>query len=106
VREGLQALLSAIPGMGALQPADGGPSALDKLASHRPNLAIVHASLPEDELRSTLRQIQAKHPDVRCVVVAATPQQGRALEDTGADAVLVEGSCAALLSSTIKALLV
>jgi DNA-binding NarL/FixJ family response regulator len=105
VREGLQALLSAIPGMGTLQPADDGPSALDRLAGHRPNLVIVHASLPEDELRSTLRQIQARHPDVLCIVVASTPQQGRALEATGADAILIEGACAALLSRTIKRLL-
>ena len=105
VREGLQAVLSAIPGMNALEPADDGASALDRLASHHPDLVIVDSSLPEDELCVTLRQIKEQYPDVRCVVVAASLQQGRALEATGADAILVEGSSAALLSTTIKALL-
>ena len=105
VREGLQAVLSAIPGMNALEPAGDGASALDKLASHRPDLVIVDSSLPEDELRATLRNIKGQHPDVRCVVIAASPQQARALEATDADAILVEGSSAALLSTTIKTLL-
>ena len=105
VREGLQAVLSAIPGMNALEPAGDGASALDKLASHRPDLVIVDSSLPEDELRATLRNIKDQYPDVRCVVIAASPRQARALEATGADAILVEGSSAALLSTTIKTLL-
>jgi DNA-binding NarL/FixJ family response regulator len=105
VRDGLQAVLSAVPGMNALEPADDGASALDRLASHRPDLVIVDSSLPEDELRATLRRIKVHHPEVRCVVVAASPLQGRALEATDADAILVEGSSAALFSTTIKALL-
>jgi DNA-binding NarL/FixJ family response regulator len=105
VRDGLQAVLSAVPGMHALEPVDDGASALDKVANHRPDLVIVDSSLPEGELRATLRHIKKQHPDVCCVAVAASPQQGRALEATDADAVLVEGSSAALLSATIKALL-
>jgi DNA-binding NarL/FixJ family response regulator len=105
VREGLQSVLSAIPGVNALEPAGDGASALDKLASRRPDLVIVDSSLPEDELRATLRHIKDQHPDIRCVVIAASPQQARALEATDADAILVEGSSAALLSTTIKTLL-
>ena len=75
VRDGLQAVLSAVPGMHALEPADDGASALDRLASHRPDLVIVDSSLPEGELRATLRHIKEQHPDVCCVVVAASPQQ-------------------------------
>ena len=106
VRDGLQAVLSAIPGLDALKPTDDGASALDRLKSHRPNLVILDSSLSEGELRTTLRQIKEQWTDVRCIVVADSPRQGRAMEAAGADAVLVEGSPAALLSTTIKALLV
>jgi DNA-binding NarL/FixJ family response regulator len=105
VREGLQAVLSAIPGIDALEPADDGASALDRLKSHRLALAVLDSSLSEDELCKTLRQIKEQWPYVRCIVIAGSPGQGRAVEAVGADAVLVEGSSAALLSTTIKALL-
>jgi len=105
VRDGLQAVLSAIPGLDALEPADDGASALDRLKSHRPDLVILDSSLSEGEMCTTLRQIKGQWPDVRCLVVADTPQQGRAVEAAGADAVLVEGFSAALLSTAIKALL-
>jgi DNA-binding NarL/FixJ family response regulator len=106
VRDGLQAVLSAIPGLDALKPADDGASALDRLKSHRPHLVILDSSLSEGELRTTLRQITEQWTDVRCIVVADSPRQGQAMEAAGADAVLVEGFSAALLSTTIKALLV
>jgi DNA-binding NarL/FixJ family response regulator len=105
VRDGLQAVLSAIPGMDALEPADDGASALDRLKSHRPDLVILDSSLSEGAVCTTLRQIKGQWPDVRCIVVAASPQQGHAMKAAGADAMLVEGFSAALLSTAIKALL-
>ena len=105
LRDGLQAVLSAIPGMNALEPADDGTSALNKLESHRLDLVILGSSLSADELHATLRQTKEQYPDVRCIIVAASPQQGRALKASSADAVLVEGAPAALFSTTIKNLL-
>jgi DNA-binding NarL/FixJ family response regulator len=105
LRDGLQAVLSAISGMSALEPADDGTSALNKLESHHLDLVILGSNLTADELNATLRQIKEQYPDVRCIIVAASPQQGRALKDSSADAVLVEGVPAALFSTTIKDLL-
>ena len=58
VRDGLQAVLSAVPGVHALEPADSAASALERLESHSVCLAILDSSLPEDELRTTLGAIK------------------------------------------------
>ena len=105
VRDGLQSMLSAVPGMDALEPAHDGASALDRLKSHRPDLLILDSGLSQGELCTTLRQIKEQWPDVLCIVVADSPRQARAMKAAGADAVLVEGSSAALLSTTIKDLI-
>jgi DNA-binding NarL/FixJ family response regulator len=105
VRDGLQAVLSAIPEMDALEPADDRASALERLEEYRPDLVILDSSLPEGERCPALHQIKKRWPDVRCIAVADSPWQRRAMEDTGADTVLIEGFSAELLSTTIRALL-
>jgi len=98
-------VLSAIPGMDALEPADDGVSSLARLADYCPDLVILDSSLSEGELCATLRQIKAGWPHVRCIVIVANPRHRGTIETVGADAVLVEGFPAPLLPTTIKALL-
>lgn len=102
VRDALQAVLSAIPGVRALEPADDRASALERLKSHSLCLAILDSSLSEDELCTTLGLIKDKWPHVWCIVIASSPRQGRVMETTGADAVLIEGFAASLLSKMIR----
>ena len=105
VRDGLQAVFQAMPGVYALEPADDGASALDMLKSHRTDLVILDSSLSEDELIATIDRIKDQYPDVRCLVVTDDPGQQRTLKAVGTDAVLIKGFSAAVLSETIKALL-
>jgi DNA-binding NarL/FixJ family response regulator len=102
VRDGLQAVLSAVPGVDALEPADDGASALERLENFILRLAILDSSLPEDELCTTLGLIKGQWPHVWCIVIAGSPRQGRALQTAGADAVLVEGFAPPLLSTMIR----
>jgi DNA-binding NarL/FixJ family response regulator len=102
VRDGLQAVLSAVPGVHALEPADCAASALARLEKHPLCLAILDSSLSEGELCTTLGVIKGRWPNVWCIVIAGNPQQGRELETAGADAVLVEGFVAPILSEMIK----
>jgi DNA-binding NarL/FixJ family response regulator len=102
VRDGLQAVLSAVPGIQALEPADCAASALERLESHAPCLTILDSSLSEEELCTTLGAIKEKWPQVWCIVIAGSPRQGRVYQTSGADAVLVEGFPPALLSTMIK----
>ena len=85
--------------------ADNGLEGIKAARNAMPDLVILDSSLSADELHATLRQIKELYPDVRCIIVAASPQQGRALKASSADAVLVEGAPAALFSTTIKDLL-
>ena len=91
VRDGLQAVLSAVPGMQALEPADCAASALERLESHAPCLTILDSSLSEEELCATLGAIKEKWPQVWCIVIAGSPRQSHLLQTAGADAVLVKG---------------
>ena len=104
VRDGLQAVLSAIPGIQALEPADDEIGAADRLKS-LPDLVVLGSSLAEDVLHTILETIKEHYPGVRCIVVASDPQQRRVFEAAGADAVLVEGCSAEVLSATIRTLL-
>jgi DNA-binding NarL/FixJ family response regulator len=102
VRDGLQAVLSAVPGVQALEPADNAGSAVERLESHAPCLTILDSSLSEEELCTTLEMIKEKWPQVWCIVIAGSPRQSRVLQTAGADAVLVEGFDPPLLSIMIK----
>jgi DNA-binding NarL/FixJ family response regulator len=102
VRDALQAVLSAVPGVEPLEPAADAASALERIADYSPCLAILDSSLPEDELYTTLRMIKVTWPHVWCIVIAGSPRQSHPLQTAGADAVLVEGFVAPLLSRIIK----
>ncbi|MGB5746290.1 MAG: hypothetical protein WBM69_04865, partial [Desulfobacterales bacterium] len=68
VRDGLQAVLSAVPGVEALEPADCAVTALAQLENHSLCLAILDSSLPEEELCTTLGVIKGQWPHVWCIV--------------------------------------
>jgi DNA-binding NarL/FixJ family response regulator len=102
VRDALQAVLSAVPGVEALQPAGCAASALERLENHSLCLTILDSSLPDDELCTTLGLIKGQWPHVWCIVIAGSPGQGRVMETAGADAVLVEGFAPPLLSKMIR----
>jgi DNA-binding NarL/FixJ family response regulator len=87
--------------MDVLEPAEDGASTLDRIENHRPDLVILDSSLPEDELGAMLRRIKEGWPDVRCIVIADSPRQQRAMEAAGADATLVEGFSPELLTAAI-----
>jgi DNA-binding NarL/FixJ family response regulator len=102
VRDGLQAVLSAVPGVCALEPADCAATALERLENHPLCLTILDSSLAEEELCTTLGMIKEKWPHVWCIVIADSPRQGRVLQTADADAVLVEGFAPPLLSKMIR----
>ena len=105
VRDGLQAVFQAMPGIDALEPADDGASALIMLKNHRADLVILDSSLSEDELMATISRIKGQYPDVRCLVVTDNPVQLWTLKAAGTDTVLIKGFSAAVLFETIKFLL-
>ncbi len=104
VRDGLQALLAAIPQIEMIGQADDGASALKSVVEHRPALVLLDTNLPGNEVWAVLRQIKAQWPQARCLIMSDSGQQRRAAQAAGADGMLLKGFLAAELLAAIKEL--
>jgi DNA-binding NarL/FixJ family response regulator len=106
LREGLGALMSAIPQIDRIDEVDGASLALTRAREQRLAVVLLGTYSLGDEIWRTLRQIKAQWPKVRCVVLAENDQQQREAQAAGADAVFLNGFPAARLVSTIESLLI
>ena len=104
VRDGLQALLAAIPQIEMIGQADDGASALKSVVEHRPALVLLDTNLPGNEAWVVLRQIKAQWPQARCLIMSDSGQQRRAAKAAGADGMLLKGFLAAELLTAIREL--
>jgi len=105
VRDGLQALLTAIPEIGSVEQTDDTASALKTIRKQRPDLVLLDFSLASDELNTILKRINATSPQARCLVLANDTQEQRVAQDSGADGILIKGFTAEKLIETVKELL-
>jgi DNA-binding NarL/FixJ family response regulator len=105
VRDGLRALLTAIPQVESSKEVDDASSALRIVKEHDPALVLISVDLSGDEVWDLLRQIKAERPQTRSILLVNDVQQQRLAQAAGADGVLFEGSPASKLSTTIKSLL-
>ena len=105
VRDGLRALLCAIPEVDVVdQPCDGAFSA-DLMAEHNPALVLVSCSLHEKGTWNALKHMRARRPKVRFLVLVDDVKQQQLAWNTGADQVLIKGTSAEKLAETVKQLL-
>jgi len=104
VRDGLQALLEAIPQIEMIDHVGDGASAIKSVVEHRPALVLLDTNLPGDEVWAVLRQIKAQWPQARCLIMSDSGQQRRAAKAAGADGMLLKGFLAAELVAVIKKL--
>ena len=104
IRDGYQALLSAIPGVGAEEPANDGPSALARLGSDRPDLFVLDSSLGVNEITETLAHIKRSHVAIRCLVICPTETTTRQMRHCGADTAVDEGITPTRLATAMKVL--
>jgi two-component system response regulator DesR len=105
VRDGLRALLTAIPQVANLKEIDDASSALLVVEEHRPALVLISVDVPGDEIWSLLAQIKAKHPQTRSILLVNDIQQQQLAQTANADGVLLKGTPASKLSAMIKNLL-
>jgi DNA-binding NarL/FixJ family response regulator len=71
VRAGIRNALHDVPGLTIVGEADDGPSLLAALARLQPDLLIADVAMPAFDPLSAMRQIRARHPDLRILVVSA-----------------------------------
>ena len=69
LREGLQSLLSAQPGMRVVGTAEDAQSGISKIASLDPDVVLTDLAMPETGGVDAIRQIKAAHPDTRVIAL-------------------------------------
>ncbi|MDY7076606.1 MAG: response regulator [Chloroflexota bacterium] len=105
VRDGLQALLTAMPQIGAVDLVDDGLSVLNVATKRRPALVLLDTHTPSDEIHTTLRNIKTMWPQTPCIVLASNGRQQRDARAAGADGVLLKGYPATQLFAIVEGLL-
>ena len=87
LRDGLQSLLSAEPGMQVVGTADDAESALSKIASLHPDVVLSDLSMPEIGSVYAIRLIREAHPDVKLIALTFHKEDGyiHAALQAGAD---------------------
>jgi DNA-binding NarL/FixJ family response regulator len=105
LRDGLRALIAAIPQIGIVDEADDISSASRIAIEHRPTLVVLDSDTAGGEIWLTVRRAKALWPQAECIFLANDVQQHQAAEAASADAALLKGFPAARLVATIVRLL-
>ena len=105
VRDGLHALLRAIPGVDvADRPCDGMLNA-DLVAEYNPALILVDCNLVDTRMLDALWRLKTQDPEVCFLALVEDVEQRQLAQDTGFDHVLIKGSSAEKLARTVRELL-
>jgi DNA-binding NarL/FixJ family response regulator len=103
IRDSLVALLRAIPQIGPIQQVNQDLTELESIPDYDQALVLLDASLINQEVWSTMKQVKEEALRTRCkyIVLADTVFQQRMARAAGADEVLLTGFPAAQLFATI-----
>ena len=105
VRDGLRALLHAIPGVDVVdRPCDGMLNA-DLLAAYNPALILVDCRLVDTRTLDALRRLKTQNPGVCLLILVEDVEQRQLAQDTGFEHVMIKGSSAEKLAKTVRELL-
>lgn len=105
IRDGLSALLGAIPDIGLIGQIEHGKAVLQLVPSHYRALVVLDANIPGSEVWVALKEIKAKDSQTRCIVLVANTLQQQMAQAAGADSVLFTGFTAVDFFSAIEELL-
>lgn len=105
MRDGLHALVTAMPQIDAVKEADDISSALELAFAGWPALVLMESTPSGKDVWITVRRVKARWPMARCIVLASNVQQHQEAEAAGADVVLLQGFPAGRLVTAIVGLL-
>jgi DNA-binding NarL/FixJ family response regulator len=105
LRDGLRALVKAIPQIKTVHQAGDIPSACQTIAKHRPTLVLLDGSMNGNGIESLLKTIRVQKAGCRCILLAENIQQQQEAIAAGVDVVLPQGFPAAKLFETVDKLL-
>ena len=102
LRDSLQALMTTMPQIEIVAEANE-PSALLRMSGRiQPDVVLLDASAPGNDVWAALRQIRAVWPRARAIVLVEESRQQRQAEEAGADVALLKGFPAAKLAAIIE----
>jgi DNA-binding NarL/FixJ family response regulator len=76
LREGLQSLLSAQPGIKVVGTAQDAQDGVSKISSLQPDVVLTDLAMPETGGVDAIRQIREAHPDIRIVALTFHREDG------------------------------
>jgi DNA-binding NarL/FixJ family response regulator len=94
IREGLRHIFQGDPNFVVVGEAGDHATALELVASERPDVLLLDLTFPEGDALPLLRRLRASHPEVRVVVLTmhADPETVRQAVAAGAAGYLVKGA--------------
>lgn len=104
-RDGLTALVSAIPSVGRIYQESTGAAALKRSLQDRPGLVLWDGDLPGEDITTLLSVQKHKSPHTVNLVLLEDVSQEAYIKHAGADDVLIKGTHAEKLLSTIEGLI-
>jgi DNA-binding NarL/FixJ family response regulator len=104
-RDGLQAVVGALPQIRSVGKADDVPSALGAIAEHPPATVLLDAGLLEDDGCSALQRMHSTCPDMWRIVLVNSARDRRRVLMAGADAARAKGFSMPLLANTVARIL-
>jgi DNA-binding NarL/FixJ family response regulator len=90
-RQSLRALLTTQPQVLLVGAATNGKEALDRLGRDRPDVVLLDVRMPELDGLEATRQIKARWPGIRVIVLSMYPEYRAEALAAGADAFVVKG---------------
>ena len=107
MRDGLIALLRAIPEIGTVEQLGDDTAALTGVLHHPNALLLLDASLMKQEVWTFVKELKSRHQQLhcKCLVLADSSFQQRMALAAGADGALLAGFPAAEFFATIEHLL-
>jgi CheY-like chemotaxis protein len=105
IRDGLKTMLRAIPRIENVLQANDGPAAIKIITEYHPVLVLLDSHLANNDIQSVSRQIKAKSPHTRCIMLVDNARQQWMAKVADADRVLTIGCPAGEFFAAIEGLL-
>ena len=100
LQDGLLALFTTIPQIGAVLVAEDKDIGLRMIENHMPKLVIIDMALPGSH--DMMKQIKANWASLHLMALVEDTTQQRVVRSLGADSVLVKGFSAAMFLSIVE----
>jgi DNA-binding NarL/FixJ family response regulator len=96
-RKSLRALLATWGQVGTVREAAGGREALAQIECTPPDLVVMDVLMPDMDGLTAARQIKARWPDTKIVLLSMDPSYANEALSAGADAFVTKGDSPRLL---------